>query len=116
MRKKTENALHRKPPMTLTDQPTIVIRAATAADGPVLTRLAALDSKRVPFGPTLIAEMDGEPVAAMSLRDGEVVADPFVRTAELVRLLQVHAAAVADTSERSATRSFGFARRLGHAA
>ena len=101
--------------MTTLTQP-ISIRAATPADGPVLTRLAALDSARVPFGPTLIAEVDGEARAALGLRDGAVVADPFQRTAELVQLLQVHAASVAEADARPATRAFGFARRLGHAA
>jgi hypothetical protein len=101
---------------TLSQTPTIAIRAATSNDGPVLTRLAALDSARVPFGPTLIAEVDGAPRAALALRDGAVVADPFQRTAELVELLKVHAANVAEADERSATRSEGFARRLGLAA
>jgi hypothetical protein len=102
--------------MTTLSQPTIIIRAATAADGPVLSRLAALDSAPVPFGPTLLAEVDGEARAALNLRDGAVVADPFARTAELVQLLKVHAATVAETDERPATRPFGFARRLGLAA
>lgn len=96
--------------------PTISIRAAVPADGPTLTRLAALDSARPPFGPALIAEVDGEPRAAVALGDRKVVADPFTRTAELVELLQVHAQAVSETDERPATRSFGFARRLGMAA
>ena len=97
-------------------QPSILIRGASGSDGPVLTRLAALDSAPVPFGPTLIAEVDGEPRAALALRDRTVVADPFERTAEVVQLLQVHASAVAETTERSATRPAGVARRLGLAA
>ena len=101
---------------TLSHTPTIAIRPATHTDGPVLTRLAALDSAPVPFGPTLIAEADGHPRAALALADGAVVADPFARTAELVELLKVHATAVSEESERSATRQLGFARRLGLAA
>ena len=98
-------------------QPTILIRAATAGDGPVLMRLAALDSAPVPFGPTLIAEVDGRPLAALALRDGRVVADPFARTAELVELLRLHATTVtADAEQRTAERAPGFARRLGIAA
>ena len=97
-------------------QPSILIRGASAADGPVLIRLAALDSAPVPSGPALIAEVDGEPRAALALRDRAVVADPFERTAEVVQLLQVHAAAVAETTERSATFPVGVARRLGLAA
>ena len=102
--------------MTTLSQPTILIRHAAAGDGPVLMRLAALDSAPVPFGPTLIAEVDGEPRAALALRDGAVIADPFARTAELVQLLKVHAAAVAETAERPETRPAGVARRLGLAA
>jgi hypothetical protein len=102
--------------MTTLSQPTILIRAATPSDGPVLTRLAALDSAPVPFGPVLLAEVDGQPRAALALRGGAVVADPFARTAELVQLLKVHASTVAEAEERSATRTSGFARRLGLAA
>jgi hypothetical protein len=72
-------------------QPSILIRGAGAADGPVLTRLAALDSAPVPNGPALIAEVDGQPRAALALRDHAVVADPFERTAEVVQLLEMHA-------------------------
>lgn len=102
--------------MTTLPQPTILIRHAAPGDGPVLMRLAALDSAPVPFGPALIAEVDGEPRAALALRDGAVIADPFARTAELVQLLQVHAAAVAETTGRTAVRPAGVARRLGLAA
>ena len=102
---------------TLSHTKPIAIRPATPSDGPVLMRLAALDSAPVPFGPALIAEVAGEPKAVLALRDGAVVADPFARTAELVQLLKVHASAVAeDETERTATRSTGFARRLGLAA
>jgi len=75
--------------------PTISIRAATSNDGRTLLRLAALDSAPVPAGPVLLAEVDGEPQAALSLHDGRAVADPFEPTAELVSLLRVHAGALA---------------------
>lgn len=53
--------------------------------------------------PRLLAERDGIVVAAISLRTGELVADPFVRTAELVELLRCHLAGVrlADEPERA---------------
>ena len=38
-------------------------------------------------GDVLLAEVDGEPVAALATRSGAVVADPFNRTAALVRAL-----------------------------
>ena len=84
--------------------PTISIRAATHGDGPALARLAALDSAPVPFGPVLVAEVDGRPTAALSVRDDRVIGDPFARTAELVELLRVHARATADRTERLAGR------------
>ena len=77
---------------TLNPTPTIAIRPASPADTRTIMRLAALDSAPVPFGPTLLAEIDGEPRAAIALRDGAVVADPFHRTADLVALLDVRAA------------------------
>jgi hypothetical protein len=102
---------------TLSNTPTISIRASTPADARTVMRLAALDSAPVPFGPVLIAEIDGEPKAALALRDGRVVADPFARTAELVQLLQMHASLVEQAEEeRTATRSPGLARRFGLAA
>jgi len=81
--------------MTNVISPIISIRAATTGDGPALARLAALDSAPVPFGPVLLAEVDGEPRAALSVDEGRVIGDPFTRTSELVELLRVHARATA---------------------
>src|SRR5947209_16629501 len=67
----------------------IVIRIATAADRLALEQLAEIDSAERPDDPTLIAELRGRPVAALSLTDGEVIADPFVATADLVDLLRL---------------------------
>ena len=86
--------------MTLS-APTISIRPATAADGPAITRLAALDSADAPFGPVLLAEVDGNLRAAPGARDGRVVADPFARTAELVDLLRVQARRLAPARRRA---------------
>ena len=71
--------------------PTVVIRAARGSDGPVLRRLAALDSREVPTGDVLIAEADDEVVAALSVDTGERIADPFRRTADVVDLLEYRA-------------------------
>jgi hypothetical protein len=70
----------------------VTIRLAARGDEPALARLAARDSRAMPAGPHLISERGGAVEAALSLRTGEVVADPFVRTAELVELLRCHAA------------------------
>ena len=85
--------------MTNVITPIISIRAATYGDGPTLARLAALDSASVPFGPVLLAEVDGRPLAALSVNDGRVIGDPFTRTAELVELLRVHARMTAARAE-----------------
>ena len=85
--------------------PTISIRAATASDGRVLMRLSALDSANVPFGPTLVAEVDGEPKAALALRDDRVIADPFSHTSDLVALLRMHAATLTESQDRTVERA-----------
>jgi hypothetical protein len=69
--------------------PTVVIRAARGSDGVALEGLAQLDSQRPLAGDVLLAEQDGELVAALA---GErVIADPFRSTADLVALLRVRA-------------------------
>jgi hypothetical protein len=69
----------------------LVLRRGRHADIDALADLAALDSTRPLTGRTVVAEMDGRVVAAVSLHDGRVVADPFVPTADLVEMLRVHA-------------------------
>ncbi len=69
----------------------IVIRVATANDRTPLERLAALDSTERPTGTTLIAERLERPVAALSLSDGKVIADPFIATGDIVALLTLRA-------------------------
>src|SRR4051795_5994139 len=70
----------------------IEIRPARPADTAALRDLAGLDSARPLEGDTLVAIIDEAPVAALSLTDGRVVADPFRRTAETVEMLKLRAA------------------------
>ena len=86
--------------MTYITTPTISIRAATNGDGTALARLAALDSAPVPFGPVLLAEVDGRPTAALDVREDRVIGDPFERTADLATLLRVHARSMSEREER----------------
>jgi hypothetical protein len=65
----------------------ITIRMATPDDARDLHRLAALDSTAPLSGRVLLAELDAEPVAALSLDSGAVTADPFRHTADAVRVL-----------------------------
>jgi hypothetical protein len=70
----------------------ITIRPAYGDDDASLVRLAELDSaERLPPMPILLAEVDGELRAALSLADGGAIADPFFPTAHLVALLRAHA-------------------------
>jgi hypothetical protein len=46
------------------------------ADGERIDRLAALSARRPPEGMVLLAELEGEPVAAVGLFDRHTVADP----------------------------------------
>jgi hypothetical protein len=79
----------------------VTIRLAAAGDSAVLERLAQLDTRALPAGPHLLAERDGRVEAAISLATGELVADPFRRTAELCELLRIHAGDVRVRSERA---------------
>src|SRR4051794_23668877 len=92
----------------VTTSPSVLIRAARGSDGAGLERLAALDSAAVPAGALLVAESDGELVAALAPATGERIADPFRRTAALVELLAVRAGG----SRRLGARH-GLAERLG---
>ena len=71
---------------------TISIRKAYEDETPVVRRLSYLDDKRPLRGDVLLAFVDGEPLAALSLQDGRVAADPFARTADVVELLRLRAA------------------------
>ena len=66
----------------------ITVRPYLPHDRRSLERLAALDDRRVPAEPVVLAEVDGRLVAAVSERTGEAVADPFEPTARLVAMLR----------------------------
>ena len=70
----------------------LTLRVARPDDDPALRRLAQLDSSRPPSGPVLLAVVGSEPVAALSVETGAVVADPFRPTADVVAVLRQAAA------------------------
>lgn len=80
----------------------ITIRRLDASDQPELERLAELETRAVPRGPLLGAEVEGHLLAAISLADGELIADPFSRTAELRALLELRAAQLRGRERRRA--------------
>jgi hypothetical protein len=69
----------------------IAVRLATADDQPALDRLTALDSREPLVAPALIGELDNYAVAAISLNNGDLIADPFVPTIEIAQLLRLRA-------------------------
>jgi hypothetical protein len=83
---------------------TIAIRPAGADEARVVSRLAELDDAPDLQGPVLLAVIDGAAVAALSLLDDRVVADPFVRTQEAVGLLRFRADFLFRNSKRRRRR------------
>jgi hypothetical protein len=81
-------------------QEAITIRLAAADDGRELDLLARVHGACMPAGPSLIAELGGRPVAAMSLLDRIVIADPAERPTDVVELLRLRAAQLLGDSRR----------------
>jgi hypothetical protein len=69
----------------------VTLRYAAAKDAAGLRSLAELDSAEAPSGQVLVAEVDGRLRAALPLRGGDAIADPFHRGTELVELLRLRA-------------------------
>jgi hypothetical protein len=88
----------------------LVLRPATSADTADLERLAALDSARPLAGEVMLAHVDGDVRAALSLETGRAVADPFYPSLELIPLLR------AAVGERSSRRSWRRAARAARPA
>ncbi len=82
-----ERASRRRIEQARTDA--VVIRASSAGDHGRLRRLALLDCAPVPKGPMLVAEREGILVAAVPLRGGRPIADPFEPTSDILGLLEL---------------------------
>ena len=54
-----------------------------------LERLAALSDRSARDGDWIVADLDGVPVAAVSIEDGTTVYDPFRPTSQVVSLLEL---------------------------
>ena len=77
-----------------TEDAPLLIRRAAATDEPENARLSALDELERPAGVRLIAGLGGRIVAALDVRSGRAVADPFVPTSGILALLGLRAAQV----------------------
>ena len=95
----------------MTSTADITIRRAGARDADSIARLAALDSTRPPRGHlVLVAEADGELVAAIAADDGHVAADPFVPSADSARRLRTHVDELAGRENAKVRRLVRWAR------
>ena len=80
-----------RPRSTVAAERSVTLKLAIPADAKRLARLAALDSSSPLTQPSLVAEVDGQLLAALGLSDGAIIADPFHHTAHLIDLLRARA-------------------------
>jgi hypothetical protein len=90
--------------MTTATDSTLALRVAQPDETRVLRRLADLDDSPPLDGEVLLALVDGEAVAALSLSDGRVVANPFLPTADTVTLLALRASQLSRSRARRSPR------------
>ena len=83
----------------------VTIRMARGNEQAAIAVIAELDCAKVPHGPLLLAESGSEIVAAISLRDGAVVANPFRPTADIVELLRARERQLRSVSRRRGLRA-----------
>src|SRR6185437_7570872 len=69
----------------------VTLRLGAPADEGPLARLAALDSSKPPAHPVLLAEVNGQLLAALAVSDGTVVANPFHPSVDVIELLRARA-------------------------
>lgn len=91
--------------------PPVTVRHATVDDAIGLRRLAELDAGPAPALPALVAEVDGELVAALPLAGGPPVADPFRAAGDFVRLLELRAEQLSRDGRRRRRRPRPLRRR-----
>jgi hypothetical protein len=69
----------------------VTLRLATGDDDEAIARLAALYDRPLPSSPLLLAEVDGELHAALTLTGAHELMEPYLPTAALVELLALRA-------------------------
>jgi hypothetical protein len=85
---------------------------ARPGDEYAIHRVASLDGTKAPAGQVLVAEADGEIIAALSATDGSQAADPFRWTSEAMALLEMRAAQLADADAVPVTALRGAVKQL----
>jgi hypothetical protein len=81
--------LEEQPPEPFEDA--VALRLCSVQDDEALERLALLEGRPSPRGRYVLAEVDGQVVAALPLGGGEPLCDPFRRTAHVLPLLRLRA-------------------------
>jgi len=81
-------------------RPAAAVRLAQPDEAGTLRHLAQLDDAPELAGAILVATIDADLVAALSLDDGRVVANPFVLTSDAVELLRRRATALTGRRRR----------------
>jgi hypothetical protein len=76
----------------------ISIRLAGDAEVAAIARLAQLSERPIPVGRSLVAEVDGQLLAALPLASGPMLVDPFRPSCEVLELLTLRAAQLAATA------------------
>ena len=69
----------------------VAVRLARPEDEAAIHRIASLDGAKAPQGRVLVAEADGEVIAALPIDGGNAVADPFRWTSDVVALMEMRA-------------------------
>ena len=90
----------------------VAVRLARPEDERAIQRIAALDGAKVPGGRVLVAEADGELIAALSVSDRQAVADPFRWTSDVMALMEMRADQLAGTDAVAATAAGGPVQQL----
>ena len=99
----------------MTTATAVTIRPAVESDRDALDRLAALDSARPLTGDVLVAEVEGEHLAAIEMASARAIADPFRPTADLVGLLSGRVDAMRRSERRPRPRvRFALRFAAGH--
>ena len=95
----------------------VELRLSRESDDKALVDLAVLAGQKLPFGRLVLAAADGQIVAAVPLGGGRPLADPFWRTEEVVRLLELRAAQLREPERRRSflPRTIGLVRHALHA-
>lgn len=94
----------RRTPVVRQDGSRIELRMCRVSDNEALADLAALNERALPAGSFVVALVDGRLVAAQPVDGGPVLADPFARTANLRRLLDLRAAQIRGPQTRTMLR------------